>query len=248
MTKSDSIIKISKLNKWYGKFHALKDIDLSVGRTEKIVICGPSGSGKSTLIRCINRLEVHQEGSIQVDGIELTDDIKQITEIRSDVGMVFQHFNLFPHLTVLENCSLAPIWVRKKSKVEAEEMAMQLLEKVRIPDQADKYPGQLSGGQQQRGAIARALCMQPRIMLFDEPTSALDPEMIKEVLETMIELADSGMTMIVVTHEMGFANRVADRIIFMDEGQIVEQNDPESFFKNPESDRTKLFLSQILDH
>lgn len=248
MTKIDSIIKISKLNKWYGKFHALKDIDLSVGRTEKIVICGPSGSGKSTLIRCINRLEVHQEGSIQVDGIELTDDIKQITEIRSDVGMVFQHFNLFPHLTVLENCSLAPIWVRKKSKVEAEEMAMQLLEKVRIPDQADKYPGQLSGGQQQRVAIARALCMQPRIMLFDEPTSALDPEMIKEVLETMIELADSGMTMIVVTHEMGFANRVADRIIFMDEGQIVEQNDPESFFKNPESDRTKLFLSQILDH
>ena len=248
MTKSDSIIKISKLNKWYGKFHALKDIDLSVGRTEKIVICGPSGSGKSTLIRCINRLEVHQEGSIQVDGIELTDDIKQITEIRSDVGMVFQHFNLFPHLTVLENCSLAPIWVRKKSKVEAEAMAMQLLEKVRIPDQADKYPGQLSGGQQQRVAIARALCMQPRIMLFDEPTSALDPEMIKEVLETMIELADSGMTMIVVTHEMGFANRVADRIIFMDEGQIVEQNDPESFFKNPESDRTKLFLSQILDH
>ncbi len=248
MTKSDSIIKISKLNKWYGKFHALKDIDLSVGRTEKIVICGPSGSGKSTLIRCINRLEVHQEGSIQVDGIELTDDIKQITEIRSDVGMVFQHFNLFPHLTVLENCSLAPIWVRKKSKVEAEEMAMQLLEKVRIPDQADKYPGQLSGGQQQRVAIARALCMQPRIMLFDEPTSALDPEMIKEVLETMIELADSGMTMIVVTHEMGFANRVADRIIFMDEGQIVEQNDPKSFFKNPESDRTKLFLSQILDH
>ncbi len=248
MTKSDSIIKISKLNKWYGKFHALKDIDLSVARTEKIVICGPSGSGKSTLIRCINRLEVHQEGSIQVDGIELTDDIKQITEIRSDVGMVFQHFNLFPHLTVLENCSLAPIWVRKKSKVEAEEMAMQLLEKVRIPDQADKYPGQLSGGQQQRVAIARALCMQPRIMLFDEPTSALDPEMIKEVLETMIELADSGMTMIVVTHEMGFANRVADRIIFMDEGQIVEQNDPESFFKNPESDRTKLFLSQILDH
>ena len=248
MTKSDSIIKISKLNKWYGKFHALKDIDLSVGRTEKIVICGPSGSGKSTLIRCINRLEVHQEGSIQVDGIELTDDTKQITEIRSDVGMVFQHFNLFPHLTVLENCSLAPIWVRKKSKVEAEEMAMQLLEKVRIPDQADKYPGQLSGGQQQRVAIARALCMQPRIMLFDEPTSALDPEMIKEVLETMIELADSGMTMLVVTHEMGFANRVADRIIFMDEGQIVEQNDPESFFKNPESDRTKLFLSQILDH
>ena len=248
MTKDDSIIKISKLNKWYGKFHALKDIDLSVRAKEKIVICGPSGSGKSTLIRCINRLEVHQEGSIMVDGIELSDDIKQITEIRSDVGMVFQHFNLFPHLTVLENCSLAPIWVRKKSKVEAEQMAMELLEKVRIPDQADKYPGQLSGGQQQRVAIARALCMQPRIMLFDEPTSALDPEMIKEVLETMIELADSGMTMIVVTHEMGFANKVADRIIFMDEGQIVEQNDPDSFFNNPQSERTKLFLSQILDH
>ena len=248
MTKDDSIIKISKLNKWYGKFHALKDIDLSVGAKEKIVICGPSGSGKSTLIRCINRLEVHQEGSIMVDGVELSDDIKQITEIRSDVGMVFQHFNLFPHLTVLENCSLAPIWVRKKSKVEAEQMAMELLEKVRIPDQADKYPGQLSGGQQQRVAIARALCMQPRIMLFDEPTSALDPEMIKEVLETMIELADSGMTMIVVTHEMGFANKVADRIIFMDEGQIVEQNDPDSFFNNPQSERTKLFLSQILDH
>lgn len=248
MIKDDSIIKITKLNKWYGKFHALKDIDLSVGATEKIVICGPSGSGKSTLIRCINRLEVHQEGSIKVDGIELSDDIKQITEIRSDVGMVFQHFNLFPHLTVLENCSLAPIWVRKKSKVEAEQMAMELLEKVRIPDQVNKYPGQLSGGQQQRVAIARALCMQPRIMLFDEPTSALDPEMIKEVLETMIELADSGMTMIVVTHEMGFANRVADRIIFMDEGQIVEQNDPDSFFNKPQSDRTKLFLSQILDH
>ncbi|MBH21183.1 MAG: ABC transporter ATP-binding protein [Rhodobiaceae bacterium] len=248
MTKDESIIKISKLNKWYGKFHALKDIDLSVGAKEKIVICGPSGSGKSTLIRCINRLEVHQEGSIIVDGIELSDDIKQITEIRSDVGMVFQHFNLFPHLTVLENCSLAPIWVRKKSKVEAEQMAMELLEKVRIPDQADKYPGQLSGGQQQRVAIARALCMQPRIMLFDEPTSALDPEMIKEVLETMIELADSGMTMIVVTHEMGFANKVADRIIFMDEGQIVEQNNPDSFFNNPQSERTKLFLSQILDH
>ena len=248
MTKDDSIIKISKLNKWYGKFHALKDIDLSVGAKEKIVICGPSGSGKSTLIRCINRLEVHQEGSIMVDGIELSDDIKQITEIRSDVGMVFQHFNLFPHLTVLENCSLAPIWVRKKSKVEAEQMAMELLEKVRIPDQADKYPGQLSGGQQQRVAIARALCMQPRVMLFDEPTSALDPEMIKEVLETMIELADSGMTMIVVTHEMGFANKVADRIIFMDEGQIIEEKEPVEFFNNPQNDRTKLFLSQILAH
>ena len=220
MTKDDSIIKISKLNKWYGKFHALKDIDLSVGAKEKIVICGPSGSGKSTLIRCINRLEVHQEGSIMVDGIELSDDIKQITEIRSDVGMVFQHFNLFPHLTVLENCSLAPIWVRKKSKVEAEQMAMELLEKVRIPDQADKYPGQLSGGQQQRVAIARALCMQPRIMLFDEPTSALDPEMIKEVLETMIELADSGMTMIVVTHEMGLRIRLLIELYLWMKGKL----------------------------
>ena len=212
------------------------------------MICGPSGSGKSTLIRCINRLEVHQEGSIIVDGTELTDDVKQINEIRSDVGMVFQHFNLFPHLTVLENCTLAPIWVRKKSKIEADELGMELLNKVRIPDQAHKYPGQLSGGQQQRVAIARALCMQPRVMLFDEPTSALDPEMIKEVLETMIELADSGMTMLVVTHEMGFANKVADRVIFMDEGQIVEQNDPKNFFNNPKSERTKLFLSQILNH
>ncbi|MEK9795015.1 MAG: amino acid ABC transporter ATP-binding protein [Hyphomicrobiales bacterium] len=248
MNDDSTIISISKLNKWYGNFHALKDIDLSVNKTEKIVICGPSGSGKSTLIRCINRLEVHQEGSIIVDGVELNDDLRHINEIRSEVGMVFQHFNLFPHLTVLENCTLAPIWVRKKSRNEANQMAMELLEKVRIPDQADKYPGQLSGGQQQRVAIARALCMQPRVMLFDEPTSALDPEMIKEVLETMIELAESGMTMIVVTHEMGFANKVADRIIFMDEGQIVEQNDPESFFNNPESDRTKLFLSQILNH
>ncbi|MEL0185284.1 MAG: amino acid ABC transporter ATP-binding protein [Hyphomicrobiales bacterium] len=248
LNDDSTIISISKLNKWYGNFHALKDIDLSVNKTEKIVICGPSGSGKSTLIRCINRLEVHQEGSIIVDGVELNDDLRHINEIRSEVGMVFQHFNLFPHLTVLENCTLAPIWVRKKSRNEANQMAMELLEKVRIPDQADKYPGQLSGGQQQRVAIARALCMQPRVMLFDEPTSALDPEMIKEVLETMIELAESGMTMIVVTHEMGFANKVADRIIFMDEGQIVEQNDPESFFNNPESDRTKLFLSQILNH
>ena len=243
-----TIITINKLNKWYGKFHVLKDIDLEVNKTEKIVICGPSGSGKSTLIRCINRLEVHQEGSIVVDGTELTDDVKQINEIRSDVGMVFQHFNLFPHLTVIENCTLAPIWVRKKSKLEADEMAMELLTKVKIPDQAKKYPGQLSGGQQQRVAIARALCMQPRVMLFDEPTSALDPEMIKEVLETMIELAESGMTMLVVTHEMGFANKVADRVIFMDEGQIVEQNDPKNFFNNPKSDRTKLFLSQILNH
>ena len=248
ITKPLPIITINKLNKWYGKFHVLKDIDLNVNKTEKIVICGPSGSGKSTLIRCINRLEAHQEGSIIVDGTELTDDVKQINEIRSDVGMVFQHFNLFPHLTVLENCTLAPIWVRKKSKVEADELGMELLTKVRIPDQAHKYPGQLSGGQQQRVAIARALCMQPRVMLFDEPTSALDPEMIKEVLETMIELADSGMTMLVVTHEMGFANKVADRVIFMDEGQIVEQNNPKNFFNNPESERTKLFLSQILNH
>ena len=248
MTETSPIITINKLNKWFGKFHVLKDIDLNVNKTEKIVICGPSGSGKSTLIRCINRLEVHQEGSIIVDGTELTDDVKQINEIRSDVGMVFQHFNLFPHLTVLENCTLAPIWVRKKSKVEADELGMELLTKVRIPDQAHKYPGQLSGGQQQRVAIARALCMQPRVMLFDEPTSALDPEMIKEVLETMIELAESGMTMLVVTHEMGFANKVADRVIFMDEGQIVEQNDPKNFFNNPKSERTKLFLSQILNH
>ena len=248
MTETSPIITINKLNKWFGKFHVLKDIDLNVNKTEKIVICGPSGSGKSTLIRCINRLEVHQEGSIIVDGTELTDDVKQINEIRSDVGMVFQHFNLFPHLTVLENCTLAPIWVRKKSKVEADALGMELLTKVRIPDQAHKYPGQLSGGQQQRVAIARALCMQPRVMLFDEPTSALDPEMIKEVLETMIELAESGMTMLVVTHEMGFANKVADRVIFMDEGQIVEQNDPENFFNNPKSERTKLFLSQILNH
>ena len=247
-TEPSPIITINKLNKWYGKFHVLKDIDLNVNKTEKIVICGPSGSGKSTLIRCINRLEVHREGSIIVDGTELTDDVKQINEIRSDVGMVFQHFNLFPHLTVLENCTLAPIWVRKKSKVEADELGMELLTKVRIPDQAHKYPGQLSGGQQQRVAIARALCMQPRVMLFDEPTSALDPEMIKEVLETMIELAESGMTMLVVTHEMGFANKVADRVIFMDEGQIVEQNDPKNFFNNPKSERTKLFLSQILNH
>ena len=248
MTETSPMITINKLNKWFGKFHVLKDIDLNVNKTEKIVICGPSGSGKSTLIRCINRLEVHQEGSIIVDGTELTDDVKQINEIRSDVGMVFQHFNLFPHLTVLENCTLAPIWVRKKSKVEADELGMELLTKVRIPEQAHKYPGQLSGGQQQRVAIARALCMQPRVMLFDEPTSALDPEMIKEVLETMIELAESGMTMLVVTHEMGFANKVADRVIFMDEGQIVEQNDPENFFNNPKSERTKLFLSQILNH
>ena len=248
MTETSPIITINKLNKWFGKFHVLKDIDLNVNKTEKIVICGPSGSGKSTLIRCINRLEVHQEGSIIVDGTELTDDVKQINEIRSDVGMVFQHFNLFPHLTVLENCTLAPIWVRKKSKVEADELGMELLTKVRIPEQAHKYPGQLSGGQQQRVAIARALCMQPRVMLFDEPTSALDPEMIKEVLDVMIQLAEEGMTMLVVTHEMGFAKTVADQMIFMDEGRIVEQATPNEFFNTPKSDRTKLFLSQILNH
>ena len=242
------IITINKLNKWYGKFHVLKDIDLEVNKTEKIVICGPSGSGKSTLIRCINRLEVHQEGSIIVDGTELTDDVKQINEIRSDVGMVFQSFNLFPHLSVLENCTLAPIWVRKMPKKDAEELAMEYLERVKIPEQAKKFPGQLSGGQQQRVAIARALCMKPKIMLFDEPTSALDPEMIKEVLDTMIELAETGMTMLVVTHEMGFAKKVADRVIFMDEGEIIEQNTPKLFFTKPTNDRTKLFLSQILNH
>ena len=226
----------------------MRDIDLTVNRGERIVVCGPSGSGKSTLIRCINALEEHQSGQIVVDGIELTSDIKNIDKIRSEVGMCFQHFNLFPHLTILENCTLAQIWVRKTPKKEAEEVAMQLLEKVKIPEQADKYPGQLSGGQQQRVAIARSLCMKPRIMLFDEPTSALDPEMIKEVLDTMIELAEDGMTMIVVTHEMGFARQVANRVIFMDAGQIVEQNEPEEFFNNPQSDRTKLFLSQILGH
>jgi general L-amino acid transport system ATP-binding protein len=241
-------IGIKGMNKWFGSFHALRDIDLTVNQGERIVVCGPSGSGKSTLIRCINALEEHQSGQIVVDGIELTSDIKNIDKIRSEVGMCFQHFNLFPHLTILENCTLAQIWVRKTPKKEAEEVAMQLLEKVKIPEQADKYPGQLSGGQQQRVAIARSLCMKPRIMLFDEPTSALDPEMIKEVLDTMIELAEDGMTMIVVTHEMGFARQVANRVIFMDMGQIVEQNEPEEFFNNPQSDRTKLFLSQILGH
>jgi general L-amino acid transport system ATP-binding protein len=243
-----AIIHINAMHKWFGSFHVLKDINLSVAEQEKIVICGPSGSGKSTLIRCINRLEVHQRGSIVIDGTELTGDLKHIEQIRSEVGMVFQHFNLFPHLTVLENCTLAPIWVRKTPKTEAEALARDYLERVQIPEQADKFPGQLSGGQQQRVAIARSLCMQPRIMLFDEPTSALDPEMIKEVLDVMIELAESGMTMLVVTHEMGFANRVADRVIFMDGGEIIEQNPPEEFFNNPQSDRTKLFLSQILSH
>ena len=224
----------------------LRDINLTVYEGERIVICGPSGSGKSTLIRCINRLEEHQSGQIIVDGTELSSDLKNVDKVRSEVGMVFQHFNLFPHLTILENCTLAPIWVRKTPRKEAEEAAMQYLEKVKIPEQAHKYPGQLSGGQQQRVAIARSLCMKPRIMLFDEPTSALDPEMIKEVLDTMIELAEEGMTMLVVTHEMGFAEKVANRVIFMDEGQIVEQNEPTEFFNNPQSDRTKLFLSQIL--
>ena len=245
---ADTMINITGKHKWYGSFHVLKDINLQVAERERIVICGPSGSGKSTLIRCINRLEVHQRGTIEVDGIELTGDLKHIEKIRSDVGMVFQHFNLFPHLTVLENCTLAPIWVRKTPKKEAEALARDYLERVQIPEQADKFPGQLSGGQQQRVAIARSLCMQPRIMLFDEPTSALDPEMIKEVLDVMIELAESGMTMLVVTHEMGFANRVADRVIFMDGGEIIEQNRPNEFFNNPQNDRTKLFLSQILSH
>ena len=242
----DLAVQMIDVNKWYGDFHVLRDINLEVTRKEKIVICGPSGSGKSTLIRCINRLEQHQQGHIIVNGVELTEDIKKIEEIRRDVGMVFQHFNLFPHLTVLENCTLAPIWVKRMPKKEAEEIAMHFLEKVHIPEQANKYPGQLSGGQQQRVAIARALCMKPQIMLFDEPTSALDPEMIKEVLEVMVELAESGMTMLVVTHEMGFARQVADRVIFMDQGQIVEMNTPEEFFSNPKSERTQLFLSQIL--
>ncbi len=249
MQISDEVaIQIEGMNKWFGQFDVLRDIDLTVYRGERIVVCGPSGSGKSTLIRCINRLEEHQKGTIVVDGIELTSDLKNIDKVRSEVGMVFQHFNLFPHLTILENCTLAPIWVRKTPKKEAEATAMHYLERVKIPEQALKYPGQLSGGQQQRVAIARSLCMNPRIMLFDEPTSALDPEMIKEVLDTMIGLAEEGMTMICVTHEMGFARQVANRVIFMDQGQIVEQNEPEEFFLNPQSDRTKLFLSQILGH
>ena len=249
MQISDEVaIQIGGMHKWYGQFHVLKDINLTVYRGERIVICGPSGSGKSTMIRCINRLEEHQQGQIIVDGIELTNDIRKIDEIRREVGMVFQHFNLFPHLTVKENCTLAPVWVRGLPKQEAEETAMHFLERVRIPEQADKFPGQLSGGQQQRVAIARSLCMNPRIMLFDEPTSALDPEMIAEVLDVMVGLAESGMTMLCVTHEMGFARRVANRVIFMDGGEIIEQNEPEEFFNNPQSDRTKLFLSQILAH
>ena len=245
---TDVMIQMAGVHKWYGQFHVLKDIDLTVYKGERIVICGPSGSGKSTLIRCINRLEEHQKGKIIVDGIELSNDLKNIEQIRREVGMVFQHFNLFPHLTVLENCTLAPIWVRRMPKAEAEKAAMKYLERVRIPEQASKYPGQLSGGQQQRVAIARSLCMNPKVMLFDEPTSALDPEMIKEVLDVMVGLAQSGMTMIVVTHEMGFARTVANRIIFMDGGEIIEQNEPREFFNNPRSDRTKLFLSQILHH
>mgnify|MGYP001826862834 CR=1 FL=1 len=242
----DTIIDIINMHKWYGDFHVLQDINLKVGRKERIVICGPSGSGKSTLIRCINRLEEHQKGRIVVDGIELTNNIKNIEKVRTEVGMVFQHFNLFPHLTIVENLALGPIWVRKVPRKEAEETAMHYLEKVHIAEQAKKYPGQLSGGQQQRVAIARSLCMAPKVMLFDEPTSALDPEMIKEVLDVMIDLAQEGMTMIVVTHEMGFAKVVAHRVLFMDYGQIVEGNTPEEFFENPKHDRTKLFLSQIL--
>jgi len=241
-------VEIQGMNKWYGAFHVLRDINMRVQRGERIVICGPSGSGKSTMIRCINRLEEHQKGRIIVDGVELTNDLKKIDEVRRDVGMVFQHFNLFPHLTVLENCTLAPIWVRKMPKKDAEEVAMHYLSRVKIPDQAQKYPGQLSGGQQQRVAIARALCMSPKIMLFDEPTSALDPEMVKEVLDTMVGLAQDGMTMLCVTHEMGFAREVANRIVFMDAGQIIEANEPNEFFANPQHQRTKLFLSQILRH
>ena len=249
MTVSKEVaIEISGMNKWYGEFHVLKNIDLTVNKGERIVVCGPSGSGKSTLIRCVNALERHQSGKITVDGIELTSDLKKIDEIRRDVGMVFQHFNLFPHLTILENCTLAPIWVKKMPKKEANEIAMTYLTRVKIPEQAKKYPGQLSGGQQQRVAIARALCMNPNIMLFDEPTSALDPEMIKEVLDVMVDLAQTGMTMICVTHEMGFARQVANRVVFMDQGQIVEMNAPEPFFTDPQHERTKLFLSQILAH
>ena len=248
MGAEDSAVEMRGVNKWFGAFHVLKDINLRVVRGERIVICGPSGSGKSTLVRCLNRLEEHQEGDIVVNGVRLTNDLRNIDEVRSEVGMVFQSFNLFPHLTVLENCALAPVWVRKIPRKDAEETAMRYLERVKIPEQADKYPGQLSGGQQQRVAIARALCMDPRVMLFDEPTSALDPEMIKEVLEVMVGLAESGMTMLCVTHEMGFAREVANRVIFMDEGEIVEQNEPQQFFINPRHDRTKAFLNQILTH
>jgi general L-amino acid transport system ATP-binding protein len=246
MSSAMYAVSMKAVNKWYGQFHVLRDINLDVKKGERIVICGPSGSGKSTLIRCINRLEEHQAGDIVVDGIPLTANLKNIDDVRREVGMVFQHFNLFPHLTVLENCTLAPIWVRKQPKAEAEATAMKFLKRVKIPEQALKYPGQLSGGQQQRVAIARALCMNPKIMLFDEPTSALDPEMIKEVLDVMVDLAQGGMTMLCVTHEMAFARQVANRVIFMDQGQIVEENEPNEFFKNPKSSRTKQFLEQIL--
>ena len=246
--KNEIVVELNDVNKWYGEFHVLKNICLRVKKGEKIVVCGPSGSGKSTMIRCINRLEEHQQGDILVKGTPLTNDLKNIESVRREVGMVFQHFNLFPHLTVLDNCCLAPMWVRKLSRKEAEAVAMKYLERVHIPDQALKYPGQLSGGQQQRVAIARSLCMNPEIMLFDEPTSALDPEMVSEVLDVMIELAKEGMTMLCVTHEMGFARKVADRVIFMDKRQIVEENTPEEFFNNPHSDRGRLFLSQILQH
>ena len=242
------IIELKNVNKWFDKFQALKDVNLEVNQQEKIVICGPSGSGKSTLIRCINRLEEHQEGNIIVDGTELTEDTKNIEQIRAEVGMVFQQFNLFPHLSILDNCTLAPIWVKKMPKKDAEELALKHLERVQILDQAQKYPGQLSGGQQQRAAIARALCMEPKIMLFDEPTSALDPEMISEVLDVIVDLANEGMTMVVVTHEMGFARKVADRMVFMDEGKIVEMGKPKDFFDSPKTERCKLFLNQILQH
>jgi general L-amino acid transport system ATP-binding protein len=245
-TDAPPAILLDKVNKWFGALHVLRDVSLSVALGERVVVCGPSGSGKSTMIRCINRLETHQEGRILVDNIELSDDLRALDAIRREVGMVFQSFNLFPHLTVLENCTLAPIWVRRMPKAEAEALAMQYLERVRIPEQAKKYPGQLSGGQQQRVAIARALCMKPKIMLFDEPTSALDPEMIKEVLDTMVSLAEDGMTMICVTHEMGFARQVADRVVFMDRGEIVESGTPAQVFENPQTDRLRLFLSQIL--
>ena len=242
------MIEMDGVHKWFGDFHVLKDINLTIDRSERIVICGPSGSGKSTLIRCINRLEEHQRGRIVVDGVELSNDLKNIDAVRREVGMVFQNFNLFPHLTAIENLMLAPVWVRNMPRAEARQLAMTYLERVRIPEQADKYPAQLSGGQQQRVAIARSLCMSPKIMLFDEPTSALDPEMIKEVLDVMVSLADEGMTMVCVSHEMGFARTVADRMIFMDDGEIIEAAEPETFFSNPRSERTQLFLSQILEH
>jgi general L-amino acid transport system ATP-binding protein len=246
MADNENVVQMTGVNKWYGQFHVLRDINMNVAKGERIVICGPSGSGKSTMIRCINRLEEHQSGKIVVDGTELTNDLKKIDEVRREVGMVFQHFNLFPHLTILENLTLAPIFVRHMPKKEADELAMHYLTRVKIPEQADKYPGQLSGGQQQRVAIARALCMKPKVMLFDEPTSALDPEMVKEVLDTMVNLAKEGMTMLCVTHEMGFARQVANRVVFMDAGQIIEANEPNEFFSHPQHERTKLFLSQIL--